>query len=340
MACMESLEGSGKNFVIGRNAVWMREVRTWGGVAVLTLSAIAVPQGPVSAADDPQAPQFRTAVDLVSVSAVVRDGRGRPVRDLAREDFLIFEQGKPRKIVDFKASDQGPVSLAILVDVSGSMRVGDQLDAGRRVVEHVLSWVEPSADEVALYSFDKDLREEVPFTNDPSKIRAGLKGLTAVGLTSLYDAIAKTARTLGDRPSPRRAVIVITDGIDTASELSPSEVSGIASAIDVPVYVVAVLSPLDDPSSEYAVPSAEQSPVSTHLSNLAYWTGGDLMKVSAPAQASLAARTLLTELRHQYLLAFEASKQAGWYALDVKTRRRELTVRARSGYFASQPRSS
>jgi Ca-activated chloride channel homolog len=310
------------------------------GAGVLTLGAIVGLLGPASAAEDPQRAVFRTAVDLVSVTAVVRDGRGRPVRNLSREDFLIFEQGKPRKIVDFKSSDQGPVSLAVLFDVSGSMRVGDQLAAGRRVVEHVLSWVEPSADEIALFSFDRDLREEVPFTNDPGRIRTGLSRLTAVGLTSLYDAIAKTARTLGDRPSPRRAVIVVTDGIDTASELSPSDVSGVASAIDVPVYVIAVLSPLDDPSSPYAVPSAASSPVSTHLSNLAHWTGGDLMTVSAPAQASLAARTLITELRHQYLLAFESAKQAGWYALDVKTRRRELTVRARSGYFASQPRSS
>ena len=62
--------------------------------------------------------------------------------------------------------------------------------------------------------------------------------------------------------------------------------------------------------------------------------------VSTPAHASQAARELMTELRHQYLLAFEAAKAPGWYELDVRTRRRELTVRARSGYFASQSRSS
>ena len=76
--------------------------------------------------------------------------------------------------------------------------------------------------------------------------------------------------------------------------------------------------------------------VSTSLSNLATWTGGECLIVSAPAEASLAARELITELRHQYLLAFESSKNPGWYALDVKTRHREFTVRARSGYFASQ----
>ena len=284
-----------------------------------------------------QAPTtFRTGVDLVSVTAVVRDSKGRPVRNLSRDDFQVFERGKARRIVDFKASDQGPVSLAILFDVSGSMRIGSQTQAGQRAVEHILSWVEPRADEFALFSFDRDLRQETPFTNDPGVVRAALGGLTAIGQTSLYDAIAKTAKTLGDRPSPRRAVVVITDGIDTSSEMSPSDVSGLASGIDVPVYVIAVLSPLDHPGERMAVTAAEDSPVATQLSNLALWTGGTLHMVSAPTHASQAARELMAELRHQYLLAFESAKVAGWYDLDVKTRRRELTVRARSGYFAGQ----
>jgi Ca-activated chloride channel family protein len=282
-----------------------------------------------------QPPTFRSGVDLVSVTAVARDDHGRPVRDLAREDFEVYEQGRLRRLTDFKVSDQGPVSLAILMDASGSMRVGAQLDASRRAVEHVLSWVQPDADEVSLFSFDRELRQEVPFTKDLAAVRTGLYKIEALGQTSLYDAIGQTARTLGDRPSPRRAVIVITDGLDTSSTLTPSEVSGLASAIDVPVYVIAVLSPLDHPGTEFAVPSAAESPVSTHLSNLAYWTGGTLIMSSTPAHASQAARLIIAELRHQYLLAFEASSTPGWYALEVRTRRKNVNVRARSGYFAA-----
>jgi Ca-activated chloride channel family protein len=292
---------------------------------------------PTATANQPARPTFSTGVDLVSVTAVVRDQRGRPVRNLVRDDFQVFERGQQRRIVDFKATDQGPVSLAILFDVSGSMRAGAQMDAGRRAVEHILSWVEPGRDELGLFSFDRDLRQDVPFTNDPARVRAALGELTAVGQTSLYDAIAATAKTLGDRPSPRRAVVVITDGVDTSSSLKPSDVSGLASSIDVPVYVIAVLSPLDHPGMPLSVVNAADSPVATQLANLAYWTGGDLAMVSAPAHASQAARDLITELRHQYLLAFEAAKAPGWYELDVRTRRRELTVRARSGYYASQP---
>jgi Ca-activated chloride channel homolog len=287
--------------------------------------------------DQPVRPTFRTSVDLVPVTAVVRDRRGRTVRNLGREDFEVYERGRQRRIVDFKATDQGPVSLAILFDVSGSMRVGTQLEAGRRAVDHILSWVEAGRDELGLFSFDRELRQEVAFTHDPSQVRAALGQLTALGQTSLYDAIAATAQRLGDRPSPRRAVVVITDGIDTSSALTPAQVSLLASRIDVPVYVVAVLSPLDHPGTAQAVVKAEDSPVATHLAELAEQTGGDLMMVSAPAHASQAARELITELRHQYLLAFESATEPGWYELDVRTRRRELTVRARSGYSASQP---
>jgi VWFA-related protein len=281
-----------------------------------------------------QTPSFRASIDVVSVTAVVRDSRGRPVMNLGQDDFQVFERGKQRPIVQFRSTDQGPISLAILFDVSGSMRGAQQMAAGQRAVEHILSWVEPAKDEVALFSFDADLRQEVDFTKDMAKVKSAVEGLTAVGQTSLYDAISKTAKTLGDRPSPRRAVVVITDGIDTSSKLTAAQVSGIASAIDVPVYVVAVLSPLDHPGQDGAVVGAETSPVATQLSNLAYWTGGTLFMVSAPAHASQAARDMISELRHQYLLAFEAAREPGWYELDVRTRRRELTVRARSGYFS------
>jgi Ca-activated chloride channel family protein len=281
-----------------------------------------------------QTPSFRAAVDVVSVTAVVRDSRGRPVNNLGREDFQVFERGRLRQIVQFKSSDQGPISLGILFDVSGSMRGATQMQAGQRDVEHILSWVNPTQDEVGLFSFDAELRKEVDFTTDLAKVKTAVNSLTAIGQTSLYDAINKTAAALGDRPSPRRAVIVITDGIDTSSKLTPAQVSGMASAIDVPVYVIAVLSPLDHPGQDHAVVGADSSPVATHLSNLSYWTGGTLFMVSAPAHASQAARDLITELRHQYLIAFEAAREPGWYELDVRTRRRELTVRARSGYFS------
>jgi hypothetical protein len=247
------------------------------------------------------------------VTAVVRDSRGRPVNN-SREDFQVFERGQLRQIVQFKASDQGPISLGILFDVSGSMRGATQMAAGQRAVEHILSWVNPAQDEVGLFSFDAELRKEVDFTTDMAKVKNAVNSLTAVGQTSLYDAIGKTAAALSDRPSPRRAVVVITDGIDTSSKLTPAQVSGMASAIDVPVYVIAVLSPLDHPGQDSAVVGADTSPVATHLS-ISPTGRAARCSWSAPAHASQAARDLVTELR-SVPAGLRSGQDAGLRELD------------------------
>jgi hypothetical protein len=120
--------------------------------------------------------------------------------------------------------------------------------------------------------------------------------------------------------------------------MSPSEVSGIASAIDVPVYVLAVVPSVDNPFSERAGGVSATHDHWSSLRDLAYWTGGNLYFASTPADRSMVARQVIDELRHQYFLAFEASASPGWHSLVVRTRDRDLQVRARSGYFAGLSR--
>jgi hypothetical protein len=124
--------------------------------------------------------------------------------------------------------------------------------------------------------------------------------------------------------------------VDNNSRLSPSEVSGIASSIDVPVYILAVLSPLDVVGAVTAVSSERPVPVGD-LADLSRWTGGEFFATSMPAQISIAARQIVDELRHQYLIAFEPASRPGWHPLEVRARGHLLVVRARSGYMAGQP---
>ena len=130
--------------------------------------------------------------------------------------------------------------------------------------------------------------------------------------------------------------MVLTDGIDTKSRLTPQEVSAVASSIDVPVYIVAVMSPVDDPRN----PDYGTGALSSGLTELARWTGGDFFIAIAPAHASVAARQIVGEMRNQYMLAFEASRRAGWRSLEVRARDREHIVRARSGYTAGNGSSA
>ena len=156
--------------------------------------------------------------------------------------------------------------------------------------------------------------------------------LEACGTTSLGQALTRAGKLIR-----RRAVVVLTDGADTASRLTPSEVSAIASVIDVPVYIFGVVPSIDNPSDD---PSTHQSvsgaAFAGPLSDLAAWTGGHVFMASTPGQRSIAARQIIDELRHQYLISFESSGRPGWHPLEVRARNKDLTVRARSGYFAGQ----
>lgn len=305
-------------------------VRQTRGVIVAVLAAAAVMSGRAQGPADVR-PTFRASVDLVSVAAVVRDRRGEVVRNLSKDDFEVFDNGVRRPIVEFTPSNDGPISLALLVDVSGSMAMGN-LASARQALDILLQRLRPGIDEVALYTFDKRLREDLPFGRSITDVRASLETLRPYGVTSLYDAIGETAQRLQSREFKRRAILVVTDGLDNGSRLTPAEVSGLASATDVPVYVLSVLAPVD----HEAVKAAEgRVTPSGQLANLAYWTGGQAFVVSAPAHASVAAQQVLAELRHQYLLAFEAGAASGWRPLDIRLRKRDLTIRARSGYFAA-----
>jgi hypothetical protein len=118
--------------------------------------------------------------------------------------------------------------------------------------------------------------------------------------------------------------------------MTANQVAEAASGIDVPVYILAVVSVVDDPREN---DDEQRVAAASNLQDLARGTGGELFISSAPAHASIAARQVIGELRHQYVLAFEASTRAGWRPLEIRTRKDRLTVRARSGYGGGEPSS-
>jgi Ca-activated chloride channel family protein len=302
-------------------------------LATVLLTALAGLELTAGALQEPAT--FKSSVDLVPISAIVRDNRGRMVTTLTAADFEILDKGERSRILDFHTDSSSPVTVAVLVDVSGSMRVDPKLALAREVLTRLIGNLQSGRDEVGLFTFDARLHEQQPFTVDHASIDTQLTGARPFGSTSLYDAIAETARQLGQRSSPRRAIVVLTDGVDTSSSLSPSDVSGLASSIDVPVYVVATVPPID--RALQAIRDERRSAQSaSDLRDLAFWTGGDLLWVTASGDASIQARQILLELRHQYLIAIESSQEREWRPIDVRVKDRRLTVHARSGYFSRE----
>ena len=309
---------------------------------LLLLASLAVPSAALAQRQPqaPSAPTFKSGVDLVTVTATVRDRKGRLVKGLEATDFEVLDRGESRRISDFRA-DSTPVSLAILFDISGSMRIADRMLAAKFAAHHLLSWLEPGRDEAALFSFDSRLHEVAPFTVDTRTLQGALGEVDPFGATSLHDAIADAAQRAAERTGRRRAVVVITDGLDNGSGLTPSEVSGIASAIDVPVYIIATVLPIDHLGREGALPRPATEGDDNTIENLATWTGGAFFYVSTPSDTSNASRQVLDELRTQYVIAFESAAAEGWRPLEIRMRNRDnkdYVVRARSGYMAGGSR--
>jgi Ca-activated chloride channel family protein len=291
------------------------------------LTALLMAAGnPASLSAQQDKPMFSAVARVVPVSVTVRDDRGRPVTGLTQEDFEVRSDDVVKPISNFR-SDPSPVTIALLVDRSGSMRMPASAAAATDAAHHLVSWLSPETDRIGVFAFDVTSTQTSPFGAVSADSLKSLDQLPPYGATSLYDALDFTSAALMSEGSPRRAVVAITDGRDTASTMTAAQVASRASIIDVPVYIITIT---PDPNQEKTdeIISGPRSP----LEQLTVWTGGQWFFAGAPSQASIAARTIVNELRQQYLLAFTPDPRPGWHKLTVRTRQNHKTVRARAGY--------
>ncbi|MEP7310914.1 MAG: VWA domain-containing protein [Acidobacteriota bacterium] len=302
-----------------------------GGLTVLSPSAQEVPD-PAQAAPTQQPQVFRSAADIVTIQASVRDARGRIVSNLMQNDFEVRDNGQVRPILSLRSDRQSPISLAILVDMSGSMQIGPKIAMARQAYDSIMSQLRQDQDEVALFTFDEKLHQRRDFTHDIATLKGALADFAPFGSTSLFDATAEAARRLAARSATHKAIVVLTDGIDTSSTMTATQVSGLASSIDVPVFVVTTVPSM---GQRLALEFSERSAPShvADLRDLAEWTGGQLVFASTFVETALASSSLIDELRQQYVLAIEAASGGEWRRLDVRVRRASTIVKARSGYF-------
>ena len=297
--------------------------------AVVGLGAVSLgAQAPQSAAES----TFRSSVDVVTIQTSVRDARGRILQGLTPADFEVRDNGEVRPVLEIRSDSRSPLSVAILVDMSGSMAVGSKIAMTRQAFDSVLAQLRNGEDEVGLYTFDAALHERHELTSNLDSLRNGLADFEPFGNTSLYDAIAATARRLSERTATRKAIIVLTDGIDTSSELNAGQVSGLASSIDVPVFVLATM-PAADLRAAAGVFERHARADVADLRDLAEWTGGRFAFAKTFVETVTTAAGLVDELRQQYVLAIEAASSREWRRLDIRVKHPSAVVKARSGYY-------
>src|SRR5512138_1466293 len=232
----------------------------------------------------PTPPTFKTGVDLVTVSVIVKNRDGKPVTGLSRRDFELTDAGRVRDIADFR-SEPAPISLAVLLDTSGSMQIDPKWSNARDAIAKLAAELQPGRDRISLLTFDTELHEVQPFTTNPGDVLRRLDSVRPWGSTALYDAVVQAGRTLAAQGESRRAVIVVTNGLDNRSRSTAAGASAVVSAVDMPVYTIVVAS-ANDRAEEEAV-SGDRFAVRSagSLENLSQWTGGALFQGSAPADS-------------------------------------------------------
>jgi len=276
-----------------------------------------------------QAPVFRADVDLVRVLASVRNQAGELVGALQKGDFTVFDNGAPQEIKVFERRTELPLSIALLVDTSGSTNkeLLYETDSAARFLRALLSEGNPE-DAVALYSFNYEVTMQHDFTHNYRSLEARLKTLHGDAGTALYDAIFLAARDLEPRQG-RKVLVIITDGGDTASSKDVHAALEAAQLADAVIYPVVVMPITNDAGRNIGGEHA--------LQFMAEGTGGRPFLPSVGSALDKAFSDIVTELRTQYLLAFYPHDapltKDPFHRLEVRVGRPELRVSARNGYY-------
>ena len=206
-------------------------------VAAALFVLVGLAAGP-AARQEQQRPLFRGGVDLVNVSATVTDAEGHFVKGLGKDDFVLLEDGAEQPITQF-SSERVPVSLGIVVDASSSMD-GERMSQARRALEQLLERLPDPDDEIFLYSFNEEPVLEQGWTTRRASIRAALKRIDPSGRTSLYDAVSRAVSLANTGRHAKKALVIISDGNDTASHTSVEALRRQIQESELLVYAIGV----------------------------------------------------------------------------------------------------
>ena len=288
-------------------------------LAILCVSALTV----VAQDDD----VVRVNTELVVLNLTVTDHEGHYVKALKKSDFKIYEDGvevQPDMIASFTLHES-PYAAVVLLDSSGSME--ERFSLARSAAIRFLDGLRPE-DVAAVYRFDSKVERVQEFSGGRD-LAPTAYAIRAKGMTTLNDAIVEASKTLANRPEQRKAIVILSDGMDTYSKASSGKALESALAIGATIYAVD-MSALDVGGS-----AKHQSAAS--LKEFAEKTGGRFVATPGGPALRDAFSGIAEELGHQYTIAYRPAnkkRDGKWRTLDVKLSREDLTVRTRKGYRA------
>jgi Ca-activated chloride channel homolog len=340
-------------------------LRMLTAAAMLGVAAVLLAPA-VGGQQDPKF-RFKTGVDLVNVSATVTDAYGRFVPNLTQDDFVVYEDGVAQPISYF-SRERVPVSLGIALDTSGSM-AGEKIVAAQDALNRFLYDLLGPDDEIFLYRFSSEPVLVQDWTRDRERLRWQLGRITPKGETVLYDTVAEAVPLASRGHHRKKAMVVISDGNDTGSHITVSEVRQIIRESEVLVYAIGIdavggpvrtsqqprrppiqlpwpLPPQGNPRYPGTprppqVPgggwSADDRVNEAALREMTDDSGGRTEIIRSARDLDPATARVADELSRQYNLAYPAAavKDGRWHTIRVEVRNRAYQVRARRGYVAS-----
>jgi VWFA-related protein len=311
--------------------------------------------------------RFRSGVELVNVTATVTDDTGRFVSGLRKEDFVLYEDGKQQEVTHF-SNERVPVSLGILLDASGSMSP-DKMASARAAIDRFTLDLLGKDDELFFMQFANSPRLTQQWTTDRRAISRAVARVDPSGGTAMYDAVADAIPFAEAGQNRKKAILLISDGNDTNSDIGVGELRQLIRESEVLVYALGVDSTgrsnggsVVRPPVQLPVPipfpfpgTGRRRPLLPQIGGT--WTRGNSNdRVNADALRQItddtggrteivrgfdgldaATSRIADELSKQYYLGYTSSieKDGRWHAIRLEVRDRRLTVRARRGYVAS-----
>ncbi|HXW63142.1 MAG TPA: VWA domain-containing protein [Candidatus Acidoferrales bacterium] len=301
---------------------------------------------PAPAADQQEEPEppesgqrLKVQTTVVNVFATVRDHHNTIITDLNKEDFRVYEDGVEQKVDYFTKQVDLPISLAILMDTSGSMTeiLGAEQEAASRFVHEVLH----KKDEALVMSFDTDVNLLADFTEDPAVLSRAIRRATINaagpmitpgtvptrgGGTNLYDAVYLACHDELESEAGRKAVVLLTDAEDTGSKLSEGDAIESAQRADAAIHIILITDPR---ATEGYGPGV--------ASKMTQDTGGRVINVRSDKGLEKAFDVISEELRSQYVLGYSSTntKRDGTFRkIKVEVNRPDVKILARKGYYA------
>lgn len=315
------------------------------GLLLASLFVFGLPAQQTKPPAEQELPTIKVDVELVNVLFSVRDKKGAFINNLNQDDIQVFEDGKEQNIQTFTRETDLPITMGLLVDVSASQE--RLIEEERRAAVQFFRQVLRPKDLAFLISFGSEAELLQDYTSSVKLLQTGLSDLrvnAAVGGlhpgpvptigqprgTILYDAVYLAANEKLKREVGRKAIILITDGVDMGSRVKLREALEAAHKTDSIIYSVYYV--------DWHAYGGFGAPGDGDLKKLSEETGGRVYKVDRKYTLNMIFDEIQRELRSQYSVAYSSTNPArdgGFRKLEIKTRNKDLKVQARKGYYAT-----